>query len=130
MAGFHIMGVRQKAICTTLATIGGMSRKRVPNAPSIRLIAIASTPQSATAGSRLKQARLGVVRKIANTTTMTTMLCASTMILRSTARAACSESGMRMARIMPSDWVKQTQPSEVMELMKVHSTSEMERNGR
>ncbi len=51
-----------------------------------------------------------------STTTITTMLCASTRTLRTSVCNACRNSGMRTERIMPSAWVKAVQPSPTREL--------------
>ncbi len=89
-----------------------------------------STSQSSSAGISLMTALLGTTRKMANTTTMATRLCASTKTLRMTTRAACSESGMRCARIMPSAALKEVAPSPVSELRNCQETIEIDKNGR
>ena len=56
-----MIGVRKKAICMMLPTIGGMSRKRAQNAPSSRQEAMPSTIQTKIAGTTIKATGPGQV---------------------------------------------------------------------
>ena len=63
-SGCQITGVRKKAICMTLPTIGPMSRNLAQNAPSSRQIASASTIHTAIPGSDSKRVQPGHISKI------------------------------------------------------------------
>ena len=65
----------------TLATMGGMSRKRAPIGPSRKQTASPSITQSSSPGMAVRARRPGQLSNQAYTATMTTTLCARMMTL-------------------------------------------------
>ena len=99
-------------------------------APSSMANASATTSHNRNAGIANNATRPGLICKSRSTAMITTMLCPSTSRLRSTTRPPYSVNGMRTARIIDSDEVKQMQLSLTSRLRKFHSTIESARNGR
>ena len=67
---------------------------------------------------------------MANTATITGRLWANEMMVRTTTRSACTKNGMRMARIVPSAWVKVLQASVTRPPSAFQVTRDSARNGK
>ncbi len=120
----------KNAICITLPTIGGMSRKRAQNAPSSRRRASRRPARAGRPGPPAQAVRPG--HASARGRPPRSRRCCGRGPAGCAARRArrYSENGIRSDRIMPSAWVKQVQASPTSEPRKPHSTSDSARNGR
>ena len=106
-SGFQITGVTKNVICTHAADDRrDVAEPRAQRAEQQAQRERVDQPEREARAARAGRRCRATVQKIANTTTITTRLCASTSRLRSTIRAAYSENGMRIERIMPSIAVK------------------------
>ena len=128
-SGIQIIGVTKKRIRTTLATIGGTSRKRAETIPSSSPAQMTLRQRRMSPGTTRSPVQPGQTEKMAAATTKITALWRKMRRLRQKTRYTWTDRGRPTCLMMLSALMNAAHPSVTTPWMKVQTTKPTARNG-